>query len=498
MRICCLLSMEVALIFPHQLFEKNPCLTDAVECAYLVEDELFFTQYNFHRKKLILHRASMKFYQQYLESTGLKVEYVDSAEGIHMEALFQRVHQAGVSAVHIVDPADYLLTRRVRRFSRQYGIELKVHESPMFLNSLDELIARLRKTKTGYLMAGFYKEQRKAMDLLMNGDEPKGGKWSYDEENRKKLPKDVVLPDLYKPAQNGLLREAIGYVNAHFTSNHGITDDFFYPVTFHEAEKCLEDFLERRMDLFGDYEDAIARKESFLFHSVLTPALNTGLVTPDHVIRKTLEYHSQRNYPLNSLEGFIRQIIGWREFMRGIYEFEGVYQRTNNHFHHRRPLPGSFWKGSTGIEPVDDVIKKVLKNGYCHHIERLMILGNFMLLCEFDPGDVYRWFMELFIDAYDWVMVPNVYGMTQYADGGLLSTKPYISGSNYILKMSDYKKGEWCRIWDALYWRFIHVHREEFSKNQRMSMMIRLLEKMDKSRLKSHLEVAESFLSSFH
>ena len=180
--------------------------------------------------------------------------------------------------------------------------------------------------------------------------------------------------------------------------------------------------------------------------------------------------------------------------MRGIYEREGVFQRTNNHFRYQRPLPPSFWTGSTGIEPIDDVILKVLRHGYCHHIERLMILGNFMLLCEFDPDTVYQWFMELFIDAYDWVMVPNVYGMTQYADGGLLSTKPYISGSNYLLKMSDYKKGDWCKTWDALYWRFIHVHKQEFAKNQRMTMMVRLLEKMDPKKLDDHLETAERFL----
>ena len=192
----------------------------------------------------------------------------------------------------------------------------------------------------------------------------------------------------------------------------------------------------------------------------------------------------------------MRQVIGWREFIRGIYLCEGVKQRTTNHFGYSRKIPASFWKGETGIEPVDNSIKKLLKNGYSHHIERLMIFGNFFLLCEFDPDEVHKWFMEMYADAYDWVMVPNVYGMTQYADGGLMTTKPYCSGSNYILKMSDYKKGSWCEIWDALYWRFIYVNREEFAKNRRMSMMVNLLNKMDQTKLNTHLQIAENYLNT--
>ena len=195
--------------------------------------------------------------------------------------------------------------------------------------------------------------------------------------------------------------------------------------------------------------------------------LNVGLITPQEIVSESLQFARKNNIPINSTEGFIRQIIGWREFIRGIYECKGSEQRTKNFWGFKRKIPKSFYDGSTGIEPIDITIKKVLKTGYCHHIERLMVLGNFMILCEFDPDEVYRWFMELFIDAYDWVMVPNVYGMSQFADGGLMATKPYISGSNYLMKMSDYKKGEWQTIWDALFWRFMHVHRDFFSKKSK-------------------------------
>ena len=201
-------------------------------------------------------------------------------------------------------------------------------------------------------------------------------------------------------------------------------------------------------------------------------------------------------YPINSVEGFIRQIIGWREFIRGVYLSKGSIERTSNFFNFNRKIPSSFYDGTTGINPVDNSIKKVIKCSYNHHIERLMILGNFMLLCEFDPNEIYKWFMEYYIDAYDWVMVPNVYGMSQFADGGLMSTKPYLSSSNYIKKMSNYSKGEWEKIWDRLYWRFIFKNKKCFEKNIRMKFIINLMNRMKQEKLKAHIDTGEKFLNS--
>ena len=241
----------------------------------------------------------------------------------------------------------------------------------------------------------------------------------------------------------------------------------------------MNDFLRNRFFDFGKYEDAILKDEIFLHHSVLTPMLNVGLLTPKFIINQSIAFANNNDIPINSLEGFVRQIIGWREFIRGIYQVKGSTQRTTNFFQFKRKIPPSFYDGTTGIEPIDDTIKKVLKTAYCHHIERLMILGNFMVLCEFDPDEVYRWFMELFIDAYDWVMVPNVYGMSQFSDGGLMATKPYISGSNYLRKMSNYKNGSWQEVWDALYWNFIDKNRDVFIKNPRMKFMVSMYDKMN-------------------
>ncbi len=256
--------------------------------------------------------------------------------------------------------------------------------------------------------------------------------------------------------------------------------------------------MQTRLQDFGAYEDAIVREESVLHHSLLSPLINVGLIRPDDVLHQALKHAQSFDIPINSLEGFVRQLIGWREFIRGMYEVKGGESRRRNYWGFHRRMPAAFYSATTGVEPVDNTIRKVMNTGYCHHIERLMVLGNFMLLCEIDPDEVYRWFMELFIDAYDWVMVPNVYGMSQFADGGLFATKPYISGSNYLVKMSDYPRGEWQATWDGLFWRFMHVHRDFFLQNPRLAMLLRTFDRMDPDKRSGHLATAENFLKSLN
>jgi len=323
---------------------------------------------------------------------------------------------------------------------------------------------------------------------------------SFDSENRKKLPKQEYdsIPQLPHIAEDKYIKEARSYVEQHFPDTPGAADPFFYPIDHATAEEWLQDFLHQRFAKFGPYEDAIVTEEIFLFHSVLTPMLNIGLLTPQQVVEATLQYAETHEVPLPSLEGFLRQLIGWREFMRAAYDGLGQKMRTSNHWRHRHPLPASCYDASTGILPVDTVIRRVLQTGYCHHIERLMVLGNFFFLCEIHPRAVYDWFMELFVDAYDWVMVPNVYGMSQHADGGSITTKPYFSGSNYLRKMSDFPQGDWCDIWDGLYWRFIFTHAATLQNNPRWAMMVRTAEKMPTEKRKRLLSAAEGFLEDFH
>jgi deoxyribodipyrimidine photolyase-related protein len=305
-----------------------------------------------------------------------------------------------------------------------------------------------------------------------------------------------VVPNIPAAAVNKFIVEAENYIQKNYPNNYGsINKAHLFAINFIDTEKWLEEFLQNRFEKFGIYEDAILAKETVLHHSVLSPMLNLGLINPQQIIDQAIAFSNKNNIPLNSLEGFVRQIMGWREFIRIVYEREGSKQRTTNYWKFTRKIPASFWKGTTGIAPIDITIKKILETGYCHHIERLMVLGNFMILCEFDPDEVYKWFMEMFIDAYDWVMVPNVYGMTQFADGGLMTTKPYISGSNYLMKMSDYEKGEWQQIWDGLFWRFMHEHRTFFLSNPRIGMLVHTFDKMSSDKQNAHLSNANIFLN---
>ncbi|HLP39382.1 cryptochrome/photolyase family protein [Lacibacter sp.] len=486
---------SVTLIFPHQLFKSHPAL-DGSRPVYLVEEWLFFRQYKFHKQKLVLHRASMQFYAQWLKENKYKVNYVDTTQAENdVRKLITSLAKQKITEIHIADVADNWLLKRINETCLQYKIKLVVHATPGFINTIEEVAEYFSKKKT-YFQTDFYTHQRKLRKILLEKDgKPLGGKWTFDSENREKYPKKQMPPVVNFPKPNKYIKEAIEYVDKNFPSNYGSIDaPHFFVCSFDEAEKWLDKFIEQRFQQFGIYEDAIVTKEYILHHSVLTPMLNTGLLTPQQVLDKVLNEAAKHNIPLNSLEGFVRQIMGWREFIRIVYEREGTKQRTTNYWQFKRRIPESFWTGTTGILPIDETIKKVLKTGYCHHIERLMVLGNFMLLCEFDPDEVYRWFMELFIDAYDWVMVPNVYGMTQFADGGLMTTKPYISGSNYLMKMSDYEKGNWQPVWDGLFWRFMHVHRDFFLQNPRLGMLIKTFDKMAVEKQKTHLKNAETFL----
>jgi len=278
-----------------------------------------------------------------------------------------------------------------------------------------------------------------------------------------------------------------------YNKNYGTSENFFYPTTHEESKKWFNEFLKVRFKKFGPYEDAISDKEFLIYHSLLSPLLNSGLIDVNYVVNTSLSYSKKNNIPINSVEGFIRQIIGWREFMRATY-VKISEKQINNFWKFKNKIKENFWKGNTGIIPVDDAIKKAINTGYNHHIERLMILGNYMLLTEKNPDEVYKWFMTMYIDAYEWVMVPNVYSMSQYADGGLITTKPYLSGSNYIRKMSNYKKEEWCDIFDSLYWRFNIKYEKVISKNARLSIVGALLKKMTKEKKNEHIKRAENHI----
>ncbi len=477
--------MESVLVFPHQLYENHPSFKKA-RLIILVEDPRFFSEFDFHKQKLVFHRASLKSFDALLKKRGFKTRYIE-------EDLKGSLKKMDLSVLHATELDDSCLEKKLNSLAKELKIKLEISPSPGFLTELNEFQS-IFKGKKDFRLDTFYIHQRKKLNLLLDEKgKPLGGKWSTDQENRKKLPKLFKVPQPTKFDKGKEVKEAISYVEKKYPKNPGNIDCFNYPITHAGAKKALKDFLENRLGYFGDYEDAIVQNELILFHSCLSPLINTGLLTPEVVIKEAIEYAQNHKVPLNSIEGFVRQIIGWREYIRGVYHAIGEKERVGNFFNHTKKMPKSFYTGTTGILPVDQTIKKLQGHAYLHHIERLMILGNFFLLCEIDPSEIYRWFMELFIDAYDWVMVPNIYGMSQYADGGMMSTKPYFSGSNYILKMSDYPKGEWCEVWDALFWRFMIKHIKFFESQPRLSFLCKLAKK--KKADKKFLNLAETYLN---
>ncbi|WP_109831916.1 cryptochrome/photolyase family protein [Reichenbachiella versicolor] len=489
---------EAIILFPHQLFDKLPMLCSGNQ-IFLIEHHLFFNQYSFHKRKLAFNRASMKKYENMQKNKGLDIQYIEAQDSKNdCKVLFEHFKEQGIEKVHWIDPTDDWLSSEIRESLKTYGLDSHSYENPNFLNSLDDLKTFFKPNKKSFFQTTWYKQQRVKRNILIDqNQQPLGGQWTYDVDNRKKYPKGKTPPSIQLPTSDEYWSEAVKYIEHHFSGNYGSLDtNPIYPTDSESAKGWLKEFISVRLLEFGDYEDAIVSQSNFLHHSILTPMLNVGLLSPNQIIDLTLEQSANLDIPINSLEGFIRQIIGWREFIRGMYDSKGRYSRTRNYWGFKRKIPQSFYDGTTGIPPIDQTIRKVLETGYCHHIERLMILGNFMLLCEFDPNEVYRWFMELFIDAYDWVMVPNVYGMSQFADGGLFATKPYISGSNYIMKMSNYPKGEWQTIWDSLFWRFMDIHRTFFIKNPRLGMLIKNYDKKTPSQQKMLHQTAEHFLSS--
>ncbi len=491
--------MRVSLVYPHQLFREHPAITRSRRCL-LLEDPMFFGNdarwpMPMHKQKLVLHRASMAAYADGLSKASV-IEN-PGGTGIDGAAWLDDVIPSGVKTIDYCDPADDIVHRRLTSLAESRGITLNRHPSPNFLTPEDFLESHIGGRGKPF-MAKFYQKQRLRMDILIEKDGvPTGGKWSYDTENRRKLPKNASVPSPPAAPSNEWVERAVGHVESKFPDHPGETGEFRWAVTHDDAEAWLNEFLAERFGEFGIYEDAISRDHAFINHSALSPMLNIGLLDPQAVIDAAIRAAGKRSsVPLNSLEGFVRQIIGWREFMAGIYRHRGTTIRNGNFWKHNRPMPAAFYDATTGIPPIDRVIRQVLREGWCHHIERLMVLGNFMLLCRIRPDDIYRWFMELFIDAYDWVMVPNVYGMSQFADGGTFTTKPYISGSNYILKMSDEPKAPWCATWDGLFWTFIADHNDFFTRNPRLSMMARNWTRMSSEKQDAHRQSADDFLNS--
>jgi deoxyribodipyrimidine photolyase-related protein len=394
------------------------------------------------------------------------------------------------------DPVNETLTLRLLQARREMGEDAPAIEflaSPNFYLKEHE-VRQYFADRHQHPFGEFYQWQRERFNILITEDfKPVGSSWMIES---KPVKQGELAPGLRVFGDNKWVEEATKYVGEHFPDNPGSTD-FIWPTSHAEAGQWLHDFVTHRLDNFGPYNDVLQSQTSWLYHSALATSLNVGLLSPTQVVEAALKRHAKQPVPLDSLECFIRQIVGWREFTRGISLVGGSGLRTANPLKAGRKLTSAWYEGTTGIPPFDDVVQKVLAKGYANHTERLLIVGTLMTICEISPEDIHQWFSELFVDAYDWALIPNVYALSQFADNTTLEGGPYICTSKTILDKSDYERGEWCNTWDGLYWRFIEKHKAVLKKNPRMRSVVHRLDSLDADRKRIISYRAEDFLTKF-
>ena len=423
---------EILLLLPHQIYQAD-YFPEGIKEVYLYEHPQYFTKYNFNQKKLVLHRASLKKHANDL-TKKFKVTYIEYNQKLSLTKPYV-----------MFDPIDKITISPKPQ---------EIIESPNFLLTMEDY-EKYRKKTPNFMFQAFYMFGKKINDIIPTVK-------SQDKKNREKLPKEIKVPPLptnKNKSDNSFIEEAKNYVKKNFSKNYGTVDNFQFPISHSQAKKWLDDFIKKKFSKFGPYEDFIVPKEDYLFHSALSSSINIGLLHPLEIFKKIKPLQSK--IPINSYEGYIRQLY-WREYQRYCYLY-GDFKK--NYFGYSKKLDKSWDEGTTGITPVDDAIKDGFDTAYLHHIRRLMVIGNYMNLCEINPQEGFKWFMEFSIDSYEWVMVQNVLDMVFFVTGGKTMRKPYISKSNYIIQMSRYtKKEEWSEKWDNKYDSFLKKHKEKLWK----------------------------------
>lgn len=485
------------LLYPHQLYRLEDL--PKVDTVVMVEEPLYFGMdqefpLRMHKQKLTLHRASMRRYvEEILWPAGFKVEYIDLDVFMNSGDVLDRVSKA--EQLYVIDPTDDVLTKRLlqARRERKDLPNITFLASPNFYLKEQEVRQYFTEHKAPEF-TDFYQWQRERFNVLIDENyKPVGGKWSYETHPHKRLDDDTPLPSFGAFGDNKHVKESIAWVEQHFPDNPGSTD-FLWPTNHAEARTWLQDFVENRLDSFAMYQSTIDQRSPWLFHSLLASSLNSGLLKPQEIVQAALERHAKREVPLDSLETFVRQVLGWREFTRGQYLHTATTQRTRNVFNHHRKLTSAWYDGTTGLPPLDDLIKKLLRHGYAYGAEQRTIAANLMLLCEIQPEHMYRWFSELCLDAYDWTLVPHIYGQSMFGSQAGSSTLP-IASSETVLEVSNYQRDIWSDVWDGLYWRFVEKHAETFKKDKHLRVLVQRLNKLDPDHRRIIHYRAEDFLN---
>jgi len=445
-----------------------------------------------HKKKIAFIFSSMRHFAVELRSLGWTVDYVTLDDPANRGSFTSEVARAAAllkpEQVVVTQPGEWRVAEMFGGWPDQLGIPVAVLPDDRFLCSTVEF-AGWADGRKQLRMEYFYREMRRKTGLLMDGDQPVGGKWNFDAENRKPAMANLFMPQPYAAPIDATTCDVMALVAARFETHFGDLEPFSFAVTRHDAEAALAHFVSHALPHFGDYQDAMLVGEPFLYHAVISHYLNCGLLDPLAVCRAVEVAYRSGAVPLNAAEGFIRQIIGWREYVRGIYWLKMPNYADENYFNHTRPLPEFYWTGKTDMTCLREAITQTKSHAYAHHIQRLMITGNFAMLAGVDPHALHEWYLSVYADAYEWVELPNTIGMSQFADGGLLASKPYAASGAYINRMSNYCRG--CRYdvkqrtgpnacpFNALYWDFLARHRDKLSSNPRIGQMIRTFEKFE-------------------
>lgn len=464
---------------------------DAVLMLEVSEEATYVPQ---HKIRLVLFFSAMRHFRDALQDDGIRVHYTtcDDPEntGSFAGELERWAGKLQPERLIVTKPGDHRVETSITDTAAALDLPLDVTEDRHFLCSLDTFREHADGRKS-LVMETFYRQMRREHDYLMDGDDPVGGEWNFDKDNRKSFgkdgPGDIPTPRAFEP--DDITRVVIELVEEHFADSPGNLEGFDYPVTREQALQALEDFIEHRLPQFGDYQDAMVSGAPYLFHSRLSCVLNLHLLDPREVIDAAITAYENGDAPINAVEGFVRQILGWREFVRGIYWLKMPGYAELNEFDADLPMPAFMWTGESDMQCIREGVGQLVETAYAHHIQRLMVLGLFAMLLGVRPYDVHRWHMSMYADAIDWVSLPNVLGMSQYGDGGIMGSKPYAASGNYIDRMSNYcstckynpkaATGEDACPFTTLYWDFLDRNQDRISQNHRMGFQMKNLERKD-------------------
>lgn len=500
------------LVLGDQLTEDISSLRDADRNRDLivmaeVSDEATYVKH--HKKKIAFLFSAMRHHAKALESCGYAVSYhsiSDTAEHPSLESVVQHEikERADIQSVVVTAPGEWRLMEAMKTWGDSFGVSVEIREDDRFICTHQRFDDWADGRKT-FRMEHFYREMRKETGLLMEGDEPCGGEWNFDKDNRKSLPKSKNAPPRRFFQADDITKAVLKEVEERFGDHFGDLEGFDYAVCRDDAEAAFDHFIEDILPLFGDYQDAMAKDEPWLWHSLISMYINCGLLDPLECCQRAEEAYKEGRAPINAVEGFIRQILGWREYVRGIYwRFMPDYRETNA-LNAKRPLPEFYWSGETDMKCLSQVIGQTKQHAYAHHIQRLMVTGNFALLAGIDPEAVNEWYLLVYADAYEWVELPNTHGMALYADNGVMASKPYAASGSYINRMSDYCKS--CTFdvktrdkkdscpFNYLFWDFMARHEKRLRQEGRMGLIYSNFEKIEDKELKTMRELASDFLN---